>query len=114
MLNKINAAGLKRSELEVKFFGGSEMISSQDRKSGWKTVGQENIMTAARIIQSEGLKLISYDVGGTAGRKIHFHTGTGEVFLKRLRKTRNGIYCDDEVKTCKRSLAQPDIMKIAL
>ena len=114
MLKKINAAGLKKSELEVKFFGGSEMITSKDKKPGWKTVGQENIMTAARIIQSEGLNLISYDVGGTAGRKIHFNTGTGEVFLKRLNKSRNGIYCDDGASSYKRSGVKSDMMKIAI
>lgn len=37
-------------------------------------------------MKSEGLTLITRDVGGIQGRKIFFYTHTGEVLLKRLTK----------------------------
>ncbi len=84
MINKMKASGIKRSDIEVKIFGGSEMVAVKRRTSDWKTVGQENIMTATSLIYKEKLNLVSYDVGGTAGRKILFNTKTGEVFMKRV------------------------------
>jgi len=78
--------GAKRSELEVKVFGGADMFSRQIAIPGIVSVGKQNVQTAEKIILSEGFKVKKTDVGGMRGRKIFFYTDTGEVFLKRLTK----------------------------
>ena len=78
--------GAKRSEIEVKVFGGADMFSRQITTRGTVSVGQQNIQIAEKIIVSEGLTTLKTDVGGMRGRKIFFYTDTGEVFLKRLAK----------------------------
>ena len=78
--------GVKRSELEVKVFGGADMFSRQIRIPGIVSVGKQNVQTAETIIVSEGFKVREADVGGMRGRKIFFYTDTGEVYLKRLTK----------------------------
>ena len=45
------------------------------------TVGRKNIETAAKILKEKNLELTGSDVGGTMGRKIHFYTHTGRVWL---------------------------------
>ena len=48
------------------------------------SIGKLNITTAQKIIEQEGLSIVSMDVGGTRGRKLYFHTRTGKVLIKRL------------------------------
>ena len=43
-----------------------------------------NCLTACKVAAEEGLTIAASDLGGTRGRRIHFHTGTGEVLLHRL------------------------------
>jgi len=75
-----------RSEIEVKCFGGADMFTRQVERPGVVSVGRQNIISAEKILRSEGLKLNVKDVGGLQGRKIFFNTHTGEVLLKRLKK----------------------------
>ena len=51
------------------------------------TVGRQNIAMAQQLLQEEGLVPRVADVGGRQGRKLIFYPHTGEVFLKRLKKT---------------------------
>lgn len=87
MLRKFDRHGIKRSQIEVKLFGGSDILPVNDStRERCATVGTQNIETALRIIGRERLRLVASDVGGEQGRKILFHTHTGEILLKRLRK----------------------------
>jgi len=78
--------GVKRGEIEVKCFGGSDMFERRRKDSSPVSIGRQNIQTAEKILAHEGLKIMKMDVGGQQGRKILFYTHTGEVLLKRLRQ----------------------------
>ena len=78
---------VKRSEIEVKCFGGADMFMREIQRPGVVSVGRQNVLTAERILKSEGLSMNVVDVGGLQGRKILFYTHSGEVYLKRLRKS---------------------------
>ncbi len=41
------------------------------------------------LFHLEKIRIISMDLGGNERRKILFHTGTGEAFLKRLRQDKH-------------------------
>jgi len=79
-----DALGVPRQEVEVKVFGGSDVLPVLEARSNRPTVGALNTETALAILGEEGLSVRAYDLGGTRGRKIHFHTGTGEVLVYRL------------------------------
>ncbi len=79
---------VRRSEIEVKCFGGSDMFARVIDRPEIVSIGRQNVMTAEQILKSEGLKLHVVDVGGLQGRKIFFNTRTGEVWLKRLSRTK--------------------------
>jgi len=78
---------LKRSELEVKVFGGADMFSVRLGGRNSISVGRQNIEIAQQTLEKAGLRVIALDVGGTAGRKLFFNTATGDVLLKRLQAT---------------------------
>jgi chemotaxis protein CheD len=84
MLKLFDRFDVKRRELEVKVFGGADMFDAARNGRATFSVGKLNISTAKKIIEQEGLSIVSMDVGGTQGRKLYFHTQTGEVLLKRL------------------------------
>jgi chemotaxis protein CheD len=87
MLNKMDACGIKRSGIEVKMFGGSDMFGVRSSRNS-KTVGRENIRIAQETLESKGLRIAAFNIGGNQGRKIVFHAHTGDVYLKRItRKT---------------------------
>jgi chemotaxis protein CheD len=87
MVELFDRLGAKRSEIEVKCFGGAELFSRNGDTRGAISIGRKNILTARKILEQEGLTLLSMDVGGNGGRKILFYPHTGEVLLKRLRNT---------------------------
>lgn len=77
------ALGASRSEIEVKLFGGADVLSAGARL-GRPTVGALNRLAAEQVLAEEGLVISASDIGGNRGRRIHFHTGTGAVLLHRL------------------------------
>ncbi len=86
MLKKLNRIGVKRSEIEVKVFGGAEMLGSDNDSIN---VGKQNAISAYRVIERHGLSLAASDIGGNWGRKILFYTYTGDVFLRRIENEGN-------------------------
>ncbi len=86
MVKLFDHYGIKRREIDVKCFGGADMFSRQNNSEGTEFVGRQNIQTAEKILNNEGLRILTMDVGGLQGRKILFYTDTGQVLLKRLTK----------------------------
>jgi chemotaxis protein CheD len=87
MLECFTKRGIVLSEIEVKVFGGSDMLAVRDGESGSPTVGRQNLEKALHLIDKAGLRLLASDLGGPRGRKIYFATDTGEVHLRRLKKS---------------------------
>lgn len=83
MLHAFTQAGVCPAELEVKMFGGANVLgnSAPGSRHG---VGDANIHVARRVLQQEGLTLKASNVGGKLGRKIVFNTFTGKVLHKHL------------------------------
>ena len=73
-----------RNELQVKLFSGADVLPVPGARRHKLTVGAENCRVAIEVLAEEGFKVAASDLGGVRGRRIHFHTGTGEVLLYRL------------------------------
>lgn len=86
MIRRIRNFGVEPDEIEVKLFGGSDMLGATQVEAGRdQPVGRLNIETAKQVLHAEHLVVSVTDVGGKFGRKIFFYTHTGEVLLKRLK-----------------------------
>jgi chemotaxis protein CheD len=76
--------GASRGELVVKLFGGADVLPVPAARADRLTVGAQNCQAALAVLLEEGLRVSASDLGGVRGRRIHFHTGTGEVLVHRL------------------------------
>jgi chemotaxis protein CheD len=81
LAQEFDALGARRAEVEVKVFGGADVLASS-RKAA--TVGTMNAETALRVLKEEGFTVIASRLGGTRGIFIEFNTRTGEVLLRQL------------------------------
>lgn len=81
---QFDALGARRDEMEVKLFGGADVLPVSEIQVLRPTVGAQNCQAAMEVLAEEGFKVSACDLGGIRGRRIHFHTGTGEVLLHRL------------------------------
>jgi chemotaxis protein CheD len=77
--------GALRREIEVKLFGGAEILMERGPGSRFVPVGRANVDMALRTLESEKLRLLTSDTGGYTGRKIRFSSVTGDVMVKRFR-----------------------------
>jgi chemotaxis protein CheD len=81
MTHEFDRLGAAREEVEVKLFGGADVLASSRRGA---TVGRMNAEVALRVLKEEGFTVLASRLGGSRGIFIEFHTGTGEVLLRRL------------------------------
>ncbi len=84
LAGQFDRLGACRRDLEVKLFGGADVLPVDRLRSGKPTVGAQNCAAALETLSREGFVVAASDLGGQRGRRIHFHTGTGRVLLHRL------------------------------
>jgi chemotaxis protein CheD len=77
---------MNKDEIEVKLFGGAEILLLHDHTKGITSVGEKNIKVATQLIKAEGFKIIASSTGGTKGRKLFFLPHTGDIYVKHLRQ----------------------------
>ncbi len=59
----------------------------------WRQLGVDNYETAAKILGSYGIPIVSCDVGGFAGRKVVFDNCSGEMAVSsRFSRRHNILY----------------------
>jgi chemotaxis protein CheD len=80
LINRIMHLGGQRLNLTAKVFGGANVLPAVSSEHG---MGTKNSDFVIEFLQTEAISIVSQDVGGHDTRKIHFHTDSGEVFLKR-------------------------------
>jgi chemotaxis protein CheD len=83
LVSRLCSLGARRSELEVKLFGGGDVLPLTGPRTT-ESVGRQNCIAAIRTLKEEEIKVTASDLGGRQGRVIYFRTDTGEVLLRRL------------------------------
>ena len=87
MSDRFRHAGIQPGQIEVKLFGGSNLINMAGAPSNDIWIGSANVALARTLLDERHLRIRAENVGGTRGRKILFNTQTGEVLHKHLRKS---------------------------
>jgi chemotaxis protein CheD len=90
LINEILKNGGQRHNLEVKLFGGGKVLSHMT------DVGSRNIAFALDYVKTEGLKIISQDLGDIYPRKIQYNPLTGKARMKKLRTVHNRTIAERE------------------
>ncbi len=83
MLKQLSLAGVPRSGLIAKIFGGASMFGG----NGPMQIGLSNIDAVKAILAQENLPLKASDVGGKSGRMITFYAESGLVRVDISGKT---------------------------
>lgn len=84
MIDLYRRVGVAGDELEVKVFGGANVIRGIG-DNDMLGIGRTTLETTRRLLAEAGLTVAAENTGGRRGRKILFNAGTGEVFHKYLR-----------------------------
>lgn len=84
MLDLFKSMKIMPHEIEVKLFGGANVLQSINRL---KTVGEKNIEMAHKVIQQYQLKVAAEDTGGNYGRTLYLFSQTGEVRIFTHKKS---------------------------
>ena len=83
LINAILKRGGRKEAFVAKVFGGGAILPvSPMRKTN---IAQDNIAFAFRFLETEGIKTLSYDVGGTMARKILLFPDSGRVLVRRVK-----------------------------
>jgi chemotaxis protein CheD len=83
LARQFDSLAVNRAEVVVKLFGGGDVLIIPSGSSR-PTVGSLNCEAALNVLRDEGFNIAASSLGGTSGLHIKFHTGTGEVLLRRL------------------------------
>ena len=80
LINKALALGASKDRLQVKVFGGANVIDNS------AMIGGRNVEFVLDFLARENLAITASDLGGDEPRRIHFYAGTGRVMMRKLRR----------------------------
>jgi chemotaxis protein CheD len=80
LINEILKRGGRRRRLEVKVFGGGNVMR------GCGAVGHQNAHFVRAYCASEGLTIDAQHLGGEHPRRVHYFPVTGKVMMLQLRR----------------------------
>jgi chemotaxis protein CheD len=78
LINELIKAGCSRSRMEIKVFGGGNVIDASTQ------VGTSNAEFVLKYLEAEGLRCAAEDLGGPYPRRIHYAPSTGRVVRRLL------------------------------
>jgi chemotaxis protein CheD len=84
LARKFDDLGASRGEVEVKMFGGGDVLLVSNKERSKPTVGKLNCESAIEVARVESLNVVASSLGGTSGLTIWLDTSNGEVLLRRL------------------------------
>lgn len=73
-----------RRNVQVKIFGGADVLAVPRHGSHRPTVGKMNCDMALTVLEQEGFRIVASKLGGTSGIHLQFNTSTGEVLVRQL------------------------------
>lgn len=110
LINEILKAGGRRENLEVKIFGGGQII----RNMRTLDIGRRNIDFVHEYIRTEGLKLVAEDTGDIFPRKVMYFPASGVARVKRLRHMHNDTIVRRELDYREELVQQPAAGEVEL
>jgi len=74
--------GSIKSNLQAKVFGGAYIFAGFKRFADH--LGANNSAVALQILEEEGVPVVNLDIDGPKGRKLRFHTDTGDAWIRLI------------------------------
>lgn len=87
MFSSLMKLKINPDTLSVKLFGGASGLMGVPERTNLYDIGGRNIRAARNWLAGHGLAVCRSQVGGCHGRKLHFLTHTGDVWVKQLNRS---------------------------
>lgn len=81
LIDALVLRGATTRTLRAKVFGGASIAVAA---SGPLAVGTKNAEVAMEILAERGIPVLAQSLGGSRGRKVVFHTDTGETLVREI------------------------------
>ncbi len=80
MLQKLEALGSRKEDIEVKLIGGANFFPLLEKEE--KDIGFKNIERAKEYLRKKNMRLVAEATGGMIGRSVEFCPQSGTVIVK--------------------------------
>lgn len=101
LINGILKAGGRKDRLEIKVFGGGNVINNSAR------IGSKNAVFIRQFLQKEGFTIASEDLEGDYPRRIHYYPVTGKVMMRKLKRREDLVVVEEEARYKRAIAAKP-------
>jgi len=91
LINDLLKLGSRKDRLELKLFGGGNVMAMDVNG-----VGDRNVKFVRQFVRTEGITVVSEDLGEVFPRKVNYFPKTGKVMVRRLRSLQNQAVIDQE------------------
>lgn len=107
LINAMMKLGASRKRLKAKIFGGASVLglSGGDR---FICVNEVNQRFIKEFLETEGIPVLSEDLGGSQGRVIHFHTDTFKVYRRFIQKRALAGLVEEEHRFWQDAVEKPE------
>lgn len=92
LINGILKEGGRKDRMEVKVFGGGNVIKSSAK------IGSKNASFIRTFLSREGLRIVAEDLEGEAPRRIHYFPDTGKVMMRKLQRQEDMVVIEEEAR----------------
>ena len=101
LVNALLQAGGRKDRLEIKVFGGGNVIRSSS------AIGSKNVEFIRTFLLREGYQITAEDLGGELPRRIHFYPMTGKVMMRKLLRREDVLVVEEEKRALKKIKQMP-------
>ncbi|MEQ1790598.1 MAG: hypothetical protein ABL857_09160, partial [Rickettsiales bacterium] len=108
LINAIMKSGGQKNRLEVKVFGGGNVINNSAK------IGSKNAEFIRGFLKNEGYHIASEDLGGEHPRAVQYYPSTGRVMMRLLRRKEDMVVLEEEARYKKEIIINPIASNIEL
>jgi len=90
LINDILARGGLRTRLEIKVFGGGNVLNAATN------IGHRNADFVEDYLAAEDLPIVAHHLRGSLPRRVHYFPATGKVLLRELQRTEREALVQNE------------------
>jgi len=92
LINGIMKSGGRKDRLEIKVFGGGNVINNSSH------VGSRNAEFIRNFLKKEGFKIAAEDLEGNYPRRVHYYPYTGKVMMRVLKRKEDMVVVEVEAR----------------
>lgn len=104
LINSMMKLGAVKSRLQAKCFGGGNVLLVRTGGGKAQTVGDVNVEFIKAFLNKENIPIVAADLGGNAGRNIHFVAEDFAVYVKPITMNMKQHIVEEERRYWKKNI----------